>query len=443
MTSEASPKAVPRDRRLCVCFVSHSGDHGGAQLSMTELIDGLIARGVDCRVVVPADGVVTAALEARRIPHLIYRYWPWAMRTPRARWDRFLKKPLVHVWRGAKLARLIRGWGCDVVVTNTITVCEGALAASFLGVPHVTHAREYGDLDHALHFEFGPRLSVRILRSLSARCVFNSAALAAHYSRQVPVDRATVIYNAVSDAGAPPASSPDALRPRTGSEPFECVLVGALIPGKGHEDAIRAVAALRFRGLVVRLKIVGSFGPAEYASSLRELVGSLGVSDRVEMMGHVPEPRSFFRGADAALMCSRMEAFGRVTVEAMKVGTPVVGARSGGTPEIVRDGVSGLLYAPGDAEELADKIELLARDREACRAMGERARQFATKAFTLDRHVREFLEMLRDVTSAPVHHGKAWRALAWTAALAAACVSRRVAAERTTGHRSSSSTKAP
>jgi glycosyltransferase involved in cell wall biosynthesis len=381
-----------------VCFVSHIWAHGGAQLSLIELIDALTARGVECRVVVPAGREVPSALAARAIPYLTFEYWPWARAAPLPRWERFLKKPLVHLVRAVTLARLIRRWRCDVIVTNTITVCEGALAAGLLRVPHVTHAREFGDRDHGLHFEWGPRLSVRLLSMLSMRVVFNSAALAAHYGGQVPAERARVIYNAVS---IPPAAlaqhKPE--RPLDHGLAFSCVLVGWLIWGKGHEDAIRAIAALVRRGVPVRLKIVGGGGPPTYAQSLRELIAALGVAAQVEMVEHTSDPWSFFREAEVALMCSRMEAFGRVTIEAMKLGTPVIGARSGGTPELIRDGFNGFLYTPGDAGDLADKIELLARDPHRTREMGKHASQFARDMFTLDRHGREFLDLLEEVTA--------------------------------------------
>jgi CheY-like chemotaxis protein len=92
-----------------------------------------------------------------------------------------------------------------------------------------------------------------------------------------------------------------------------------------------------------------------------------------------------------------MEAFGRVTVEAMKLGRAVVGARSGGTPEIIRDGFNGFLYAPGNARDLADKIEQIARDPDGARRMGERARRFATDMFSLERYGGEFMDLLREV----------------------------------------------
>lgn len=389
----------PAKRALRVCFVSHSGTDGGAQRSLLELIEALAAHGVESRVVVPGGGYLTDRLKAVGVPYLVSRYRPWTGEIPLPWWDRLLKKPLVHLIRAAQLSRLIRRWQCEVIVTNTLTVCEGALAAKLLGVPHITYVREYGDLDHGFHFELGPRRSVRLLGMLSRQVAFNSAALARHYRRQLPRTPPRVIYNAV----AVPTESPAASRPAKPLDPgarFSCVLVGFLAAGKGHEDAIRAVANLAGRGMLVNLKLVGGAGPADYVARLRRLIDSLGVATLVEMVGHVPDPQEFFLQADVALMCSRMEAFGRVTVEAMKHGIAVIGARSGGTSEVIRDGFNGFLYTPGDARDLADKIEQLARDREGARRMGERARWFATGTFGLERYGGEFLGLLHEAMEA-------------------------------------------
>ena len=193
-------------------------------------------------------------------------------------------------------------------------MCEGALAARILGVPHITYVREYGDLDHGLNFELGPQRSVRLLGMLSARVAFNSAALAKHYRRQMPRTPTRVIYNAV----AVPTEWPATSSPAKSLDPdarFSCVLVGYLTAGKGHEDAIRAIADLADRGRLVHLKLVGGTGPAEYVARLRRLIELLGVATLVEMVGHVPEPREFFLEADVALMCSRMRPSGGLTVE--------------------------------------------------------------------------------------------------------------------------------
>ncbi|MGH9892706.1 MAG: hypothetical protein ACREA0_12090, partial [bacterium] len=95
MTPPTMPDRPVHPLRLC--FVSHSGIDGGAQRSMIELIDALAARGVESRVVLPAGGYVASALQARAVPYVVCRYWPWTREAPLPRWDRFLKKPLVHV----------------------------------------------------------------------------------------------------------------------------------------------------------------------------------------------------------------------------------------------------------------------------------------------------------------------------------------------------------
>ena len=104
--------------------------------------------------------------------------------------------------------------------------------------------------------------------------------------------------------------------------------------------------------------------------------------------------------ADVVLMCSRREAFGRVTVEGMKLGKPVIGTRSGGTPEIVQEGETGFLYAPGDAQELAAKIGHLYANRAVRDLMGATARVCARERFNQQKYGRDVENILRRVVSA-------------------------------------------
>ena len=117
------------------------------------------------------------------------------------------------------------------------------------------------------------------------------------------------------------------------------------------------------------------------------------------MIGHTEDPLPYFGEAHVALMCSRQEAFGRVTVEAMKMGRPVIGVNSGGTPELVRDGFNGFLYTPGDLKDLADKIEILCADRERTRRLGLQAREWATRPFNQAQYGRDMLAVLREAVA--------------------------------------------
>jgi glycosyltransferase involved in cell wall biosynthesis len=125
----------------------------------------------------------------------------------------------------------------------------------------------------------------------------------------------------------------------------------------------------------VELLIVGDPGSQGYLRALRRMAGESGAGDRIRFLGHSEDVFAILRQSDAALMCSRCEAFGRVTVEGMLAGKPVIGARSGGTPEIVRDETDGLLYEPCNPPDLARKIRFLCEHPEAAARMGASGRE--------------------------------------------------------------------
>jgi glycosyltransferase involved in cell wall biosynthesis len=117
------------------------------------------------------------------------------------------------------------------------------------------------------------------------------------------------------------------------------------------------------------------------------------------MLGFSDDPLSLINTVDVMLVCSRREAFGRSTVEGMKLGKPVIGARSGGTTEIVQEGETGLLYTPGDAQELATKIGYLYANRALCDSMGAKASLCARERFNQETYGREVDNVLRRVVS--------------------------------------------
>jgi glycosyltransferase involved in cell wall biosynthesis len=124
------------------------------------------------------------------------------------------------------------------------------------------------------------------------------------------------------------------------------------------------------------------------------------------MLGHSDQPTPLMNTADVVLMCSRREAFGRVTVEGMKLGKPVIGTRSGGTPEIVIDGQTGYLYQPGDAKELAARIHYLHANRSVREAMGAHGRRHATAQFNQEKYATEVENVLKHVTRGRSCFGK-------------------------------------
>jgi glycosyltransferase involved in cell wall biosynthesis len=102
--------------------------------------------------------------------------------------------------------------------------------------------------------------------------------------------------------------------------------------------------------------------------------------------------------ADVVLICSRWEAFGRATVEAMLAGKPIIAtANSGGTAELLHDGETGLLYEAGNHVELADRIQRLYQSPEERAKLGAAAQVWAAGRFTQQRYAREVIDVLNEV----------------------------------------------
>jgi glycosyltransferase involved in cell wall biosynthesis len=290
----------------------------------------------------------------------------------------------------------LRRWKVDVVLTNTSVIGVGALAAYFLRKPHIWHIREFCRREYGSTFDLGTRLSIKLIGRLSALVIVNSKAVGAYYARYIPERQIRMVYNGVEVQGQPGTEPNLEAKSVRVSRAAKLVLVGTIQEGKGQTDAVRALGQLISQGVQAELTLVGPSAPGGL-ERVQRLVSSCGLEKLVEFTGQVPNPGPIVLGSDIALMCSRSEAFGRVTVEAMKLGKPVVGARGGATPELIQDNFNGLLYTPGDCLDLAQKIKFLIDNPEVARQMGDNGRRWAEKEFTLGKYAGEVLQVLEEM----------------------------------------------
>jgi glycosyltransferase involved in cell wall biosynthesis len=369
-----------------VCFFLPSANRDGAELSGLECLDALTALGMQCHVILPRKGPLLADLAARKIGWHIIPYQVW-IEPPVPLWRRLL----VTLWNLAitSLATLLLSrQKYDLIITNTVNICVGALVARLLGVPHVWYFREFGYEDHGWRFHLGEKPSFWLMTRLTRLGLAVSQAVAAKYQAGLPAARVHHVYQPIDVV----LSSPDIPLHREKSQ-FTCIIVGRLQEGKRQEDAVRALAILRDQRIPVHLWVVGGCDPA-YLDFLRKLVHEHNLEEQVSFLGEVDNAFPYMQQADVLLLCSRCEAFARVVVEAMKAGKPVVGARSGGTVEQIQEGVNGFLYEPRDSQELAAKIKYLHDHPEEARKMGENGRQWAMKTFTRQRYQDEIARIL-------------------------------------------------
>jgi glycosyltransferase involved in cell wall biosynthesis len=171
---------------------------------------------------------------------------------------------------------------------------------------------------------------------------------------------------------------PDGEPPAYDSEVPRLLCVGRLIPIKGHIVLLRAFAAARQEVPELELDIAGR-GPLEPA--LRALARELGVGEATHFLGHVTPIQGAIERASAVVVPSMGEGFGMVALEAMERARPVIAASIGGLGEIVRDGVTGVLVPPGEADPLAAAIVRIASEPELGRTMGAAGRERALARF--------------------------------------------------------------
>ncbi|HSU65673.1 MAG TPA: glycosyltransferase, partial [Tepidisphaeraceae bacterium] len=172
--------------------------------------------------------------------------------------------------------------------------------------------------------------------------------------------------------------------------------VGRIVAEKGLLTLVRALALIR--DLPWRLVVVGT-GPLE--AELDTLAASLGLADRVKRVGFIPHEQTpdYLSALDVLVVPSETqpnwkEQFGRVVIEAMACGTPVVGSDSGEIPKLIADTGGGLVFKERDPEDLARQLSLLARDPALRARLAGSGRAAVEQRYTLPAIVRCFSETI-------------------------------------------------
>lgn len=177
---------------------------------------------------------------------------------------------------------------------------------------------------------------------------------------------------------------------RSDGGPVRVLSIGRLHWKKGFDDALRAIAGVRDRGVDVDYRIAGE-GPER--EKLRFMVHELDLGDIVELLGQCDQQRvkELLTWADVLLLPSLSEGIANVALEAMAAGVPVVSTRCGGMAEVIEDGQTGLLVDVGDTDAMADRIEKIATDPDLTSDLSLRAVAYADSALDIPRQVTKFI----------------------------------------------------
>jgi glycosyltransferase involved in cell wall biosynthesis len=373
-----------------ILFLDQSGKPGGAELCLLDIARKYRDR---CLVCLFSDGAFRTMLEEEQIPVKV-------LVTPiQIQKDSSALKGLRSIGKLIPLiinvARLSRQY--DSIYANTQkALVVGALASVLSRRPLVYHLHDILSTEH--FSRINQRIAVTLANRFASLVIANSkASQSAFIAAGGQAKLTQVVYNGFNPSLYQAAiSHRDPLRQALGFTAQEFVVghFSRLAPWKGQHLSIEALTHCHES---VNLILVGDalFGEQEYVKQLRQQVKDLNLEHRVRFLGFRSDVADLMAACDLVAHTSTApEPFGRVIVEAMLCGTPVVAAAAGGAIELVEHGVTGWLVTPGDPLKLAMMIQQCCDRPDLTIEIARQAQTKASQRFDLveiDRQIEDLL----------------------------------------------------
>jgi glycosyltransferase involved in cell wall biosynthesis len=401
---------------VSIVFLSPTGQTGGAEAALHELLAGLREShpSWSLRLIVASDGPLVTRVKALGVPvdvlpfpASLARLGDWGLGT--GLWARlvFLAKcaavvlPVLGYIR--RLRNRLQSESPDIIHTNGFKMHLLGIWARSGRASVVWHLHDYVSRRS---------VAARLLRRYAhctAAVVTNSNSVAEDI-RQICGDDTSVhaVWNAIDlDRFSPEGPRVD-LDDLSGLPHAEGVLrvglVATFARWKGHRTFLNALAmlpsSLPLRGYVIGGPVYETLGSQISLAELRETVASLGLESRVGFTGFVQDAATAMRALDIVVHAStEPEPFGLVIAEGMACGKPVIASRAGGALELTQPGINALGHDPGDVAGLAGRIEELVRDADLRRRLGRAGRTAAEAHFSRRRMTGELTPIYQSLTA--------------------------------------------
>ncbi len=313
----------------------------------------------------------------------------------RAHKDNIIRRIIQEIKAIVRLYRVIKEEKIDVIYTNTIVNFSGAITAFITKRPHIWHIREILPGNPDLHFFLPHRMLFTFISKSSDKIIANSKATTSQFQGMNTNNKLRVIYNAQERNESDRHNS---LHRINGVEPADWLVavVGTLQKRKAQDDAIRAVKIAQRVITNIKLLLIGD-GQKEYKDYLKNLCLELDIAKQIVFTGYRNDVPKILSRCKLLLMPSWNEPFGRVIIEAMAAGIPVVGTKSGGAKEIIQEGITGYLVPPKTPSEMAEKMIYLFRNTNVAKRLGINGGKIVAEKFSVSNYVHGIEKVLKDV----------------------------------------------
>lgn len=367
-----------------ILFVADGDSKYGAPHSLYQMVAELVKLVEDIEISIVLTKQSNMVDDFEKIGCHVYKisYAPYQQVVPFQKW----KYPIKYIIRGIpywygrvfavkELERKMDVKQIDLIHSNSSREDLGALLSKKHSIPLIWHIREFGDLDYSCYSYRKDYIS--LMNKSATEFIAISEAVMNHWiNKGIRRDKIIQIYNGVRENDTIKSNYPKK------GDVIRLVMMGSLNETKGQHYVIQAIALLpeedRKR---IQVDIVGD-GVTAYTKILEKLIKINHLSEQVRLLGYKKDFYRYLSKYDCGIMCSRSEGFGRVTVEYMMAGLPVIVSDTGANPEIVNHGVNGLLHKYGDVIDLAEKISYLLNNENEIERIGRNAYRTAVEKYT-------------------------------------------------------------
>lgn len=377
-----------------ICFFSHGSqtNQDGATLSMINIITNLTSRGHSVVAVMAFDRNLEILKNNPNVKVLFIPSYNMRISVHNKGIKTYckyaVKNIINNVYWVKKAYDLIKNENVDIIHINGLNNGIGALVAKRLCIPYVWHIRQLMEDDLAQNL-FNKNQVYPLVTSAS--CVIGISKAVKEKFEPIFNREVRVVYNGVPvEEYCLPSHS------IMQSNHIVILLAGRMAEGKGHMEAVKAMKILLDNNIDVELIFVGH-NQGHFGDSIKEYVDRNQLTDRVTFLEHVPDLRELRSKCDIGLLCSKKEAFGRVTIETQLSKMLFIGTNTGATPEIIQDGSNGILYQQGNAEDLANKIMWAVEHVDQSRIMASNGYNSALSNYSIQHVVDQLEEIYLDI----------------------------------------------
>ena len=379
-------------------FVETPVEHNmtGGVRSFLNLIEVLVKKGVEPYVVTSEEWAFTEKLSEMDIPVLVVKMLrPFVGITEHVRFEKekYLIKTVVNKRAEIIAYKWLKQNQVGLIHVNSqFAGVVGCKVARKLNVPYIYHIREFLEEGFGVTF-YNSKLLYDYIAGADV-VVGISQAIKHHYENKFNRE-VQLVYNGL------PVNENTYHEYRTLFEKDEINIatVGRVTLAKGQVEAVKAVSELvsKYQHKKLRLHIIGYEGKDVYELGLQKFVSENGLEKNVIFHPFMKKPIDILEKCDIGVICSKAEAFGRVTIEYMMASLFTIGSNSGGTLEIIENGESGLLYQLGDEHDLAEKINWVIENPKEANEIAKRGQERAVKVFSILSTAENILDIYNTV----------------------------------------------